>query len=112
MFKITQTPTYFWPVKVKLPTDGGQFEEQTFDAKFKRLPQSEVDTMRADVLDGKASDIPLARKLLVGWKGVMSGEDDVPFSETARDQVLDIPGVATAVVVAFVESLSGARRGN
>lgn len=113
MFKITQKPTYFWPVKVRLPADGGQFDEQTFDAQFRRLPQAEIDAMRADVLAGNASDIPLARRLLVGWKGVQDADgQDVPFSETLRDQVLDIPGVATAVVVSFVDSLSGARRGN
>jgi hypothetical protein len=112
MFKIAQSPTYYWPVKVRVPADGGQWEEHTFDAKFKRLPQSEVDAMRADVLTGNASDVPLARKLLVGWKGVTIGDDEAPFSETTRDQLLEVPGVATAVVVAFVESLSGARRGN
>jgi hypothetical protein len=37
---------------------------------------------------------------------------DVPFSHKALDQMLDIPLLATAVVMAYFESLQGAKRKN
>jgi hypothetical protein len=112
MFVIKQTDSYVWPVTVKLPKDGGRFDAQTFDAVFKRIPQTKISEIQGRVAEGLAVDNDLAREVLIDWKGVTDGENEVPFSEGLRDQLLDIPGVGTAIVLAFVESLSGARRKN
>lgn len=112
MFKIVQNPTYTWPVTVELPTDGGKTEKATFDAEFKRLTQSRVDEIRQAVERGEMRDADLAREALVGWSGVVDGDGLVPYSEKARDQLLDIPMVSTAVVMALLGSLSGAKRKN
>ena len=112
MFKIVTTPTYTWPVTVELPTDGGKTEKATFDAEFKRLTQSRVDEIKKAVERGEMTDADLAREALVGWSGVVDGDGPVPYSESARDQLLDIPMVATAIVMALLGSLSGARRKN
>ena len=37
MFKIVQTDGYNWPVDFKVPADGGRYENQNFDVRFKRL---------------------------------------------------------------------------
>ncbi len=112
MFKIVQNPTYTWPVTVELPADGGKTEKATFDAEFKRLTQSRVEEIRLAVERGEMRDADLAREAMVGWSGVVNDDGPVPYSEKARDQLLDIPMVATAIVMALLGSLSGARRKN
>jgi hypothetical protein len=42
MFKIDQSSSYSWPVKVELPSDGGKVETHTFDGHFKRLSQERI----------------------------------------------------------------------
>ena len=112
MFKIVSTPTYSWPVTLELPADGGKTERQTFDAEFKRLTQTRVDEIRLAVERGEMRDSELAREVMVGWSGVVDGDGPVPFSEKSRDQLLDIPQVSGAVVMALLGSLSGAKRKN
>lgn len=112
MFKIVQNPTYSWPVTVELPTDGGKTEKATFDAEFKRLTQTRVDEIKKAVERGEMTDADLAREALVGWSGVVDGDGQVPYSEKARDQLLDIPMVSTAIVMALLGSLNGAKRKN
>lgn len=112
MFKIVQNPTYTWPVTVELPIDGGKTEKATFDAEFKRLTQSRVDEIRHAVERSEMRDSDLAREALVGWSGVVDADGPVPYSERARDQLLDIPMVSTAIIMALLNSLSGAKRKN
>lgn len=112
MFKIVTTPTYSWPVEVQLPADGGKTEKATFDAEFKRLTQTRVEEIRQAVERGEMRDADLVREALVGWAGVVDADGPVPYSEKARDQLLDIPMVATAIVMALLGSISGARRKN
>lgn len=112
MFKIVQNPTYSWPVTVELPTDGGKTEKATFDAEFRRLTQTRVDEIRQAVERGEMRDSDLAREALVGWSGVVDADGQVPYSEKARDQLLDIPMVSTAIVMALLGSLNGAKRKN
>jgi hypothetical protein len=112
MFKIETSPEYSWPVAVELPTDGGRTEKATFDAKFKRLTQSRIDEIRKAVESGEMRDADLAREAMVGWSGVVDGNGEVPYSEAARDQLLEIPMVSTAIVMALLGSISGAKRKN
>ena len=112
MFKIVQSATYTWPVSFDLPTDGGKTEKATFDAEFKRLTQSRVDEIRQAVERGEMRDSDLAREAMVGWSGVVDGDGQVPYSEKARDQLLDVSMVSTAIVSALLNSLSGAKRKN
>lgn len=113
-FVISKATKYSWPVQLEIPVDGGKHEKQTFDAEFKRIPQSKI----KEILDGIKSesitdDVALARDLMVGWAGVKDNENnDIPFSEKSFSELLDIPGVAGAIVKTFFESLAGARRKN
>lgn len=112
MFVLSQSTSYTWPVTVEFPVSGGKFEKQTFDAEFKRLPQTRIREMTTDAGRGKIDDNDFAREVLVGWKGVSDGSGDVPFSAEALDRLLEIPLVAGAIVQAFFESLAGAKRKN
>lgn len=112
MFKITQATTYTWPVQVELPIDGGRTEKANFDAEFKRLTQSRIDEIRGMIEREEIRDVDLVRETLVGWSGVVDGDGPVPFSSQALDQLLDIPTVASSIVLALFQSLTGAKRKN
>lgn len=113
MFKLSQSQDYSWPVTVSLPADGGKFSKETFDARFLRIPQTRIDELRAQAESAeKISDHAIAREVLVGWSGITDDGDEVPFSPANLERVLNLPGVAAAIVMAFLESLSGSRRKN
>lgn len=112
MFKLNQSQTYFWPVNVQIPTNGGTFEKQVFDGEFKRITDSRLKEIRAKVEADEMTDAEFVREVMVGWKGVTDGEAEVPFSHSTLDQLLEIPGVSGAVVMAIFESLSGLKRKN
>lgn len=112
-FVITQSQSYSWPVAVEFPVDGGRFDRQTFDAQFKRLPQDRIrevwDRIKADELD----DDGLCNEILVGWSGITDDKGaEIPYSEKARANLLKVPLVAAAIVGAWLDSLSKAKRKN
>lgn len=112
MFKLAQSRGYFWPVKITLPAEsGGVMDSHTFDAEFKRLPQSRLDEIFAS--DSSMNDAAVVSEVLVGWAGIVtdSGEN-LPFSEKNRERLLDIPGARPAIVAAWLESLIGAKAKN
>ena len=113
MFVISQKQTYTWPVTVEFPIDGGKIDKQTFDAEFKRMTQTRIHEIRSMIERSEVTDTELAREVLAGWEGVNDGNGEpVPFTERSRDQLLDVPLVASAVVFAWLGSLTGAKRKN
>lgn len=109
MFKLKTEHTYSWPVTVQIPADGGKFTKATFDAAFKVIPQDRIDA----ILRGGNVDAELLREVTEGWKGIQDENgNDLPFSEAARDTLLSVPYVRSALVEAYLDSLSGARRKN
>ena len=124
-FVLKQSNSYVWPVTVKLPISGGKFEKQTFDAEFKRLPQARINKLQVEVQariksserneasDDSISDQSIADELLIGWSGVLDEDgDEVPFSESMKQQLLDIPTLASAIIVAYFDSLTGVKTKN
>ena len=112
MFVIKQSSSYFWPVKVQFPIDDGKFKTESFDAEFKRLPESRIKEIAKLVDSGELTDLDLAKEILMGWKDVTDGESEVVFSELNKEKFLDIPLVSKAIIIAFFESLAGAKRKN
>lgn len=106
--KINQSGTFRWPVSVSIPKDGGGFDKATFDAVFKRSSRTEVEELGNKVMAGELSGLEAVKSILVGWHGVVDGDQEVPFSETNRDRVLDIPGVAVALFRSFTDANNGA----
>jgi hypothetical protein len=110
LFVLDTEASYSWPVHVSLPKDGGTWQKSTFDATFKRIPQSRLKKI---LNDEDATDANLCREILVGWKGIKSlGGDEVPFSESSLDSLLEVPGLATTIVKAYLESIAGAKTKN
>lgn len=106
--KLNQSETFRWPVKVNIPKDGGGYETGSFDAVFKRLPRSESEALATKVIVGELDGVDAVRQILVGWVGVLSDGVEVPFSETNREQLLEITGVAIAIFRTFSEANNGA----
>lgn len=112
MFKLAQSPTYTWTVTLEVPVSGNRTEKHTFDAEFKRLPQSRVEEIGQQLSTGELTDSALAREVVVGWSGVFDDSEPVPFSQSALNQMLEIHGMATAIGMAFLNSIYGAKRKN
>lgn len=107
-FILKKGSNYFWPVKYQSPSDtGGKWDTQTFDAQFKRLSDSRVKEL---LNDEKNTDLSFCVEILVGWRGVMDeSKVEIPFSESARDELLDQPSLAKAIASAYLESIVGAK---
>ena len=110
MFIIDQSPSYTWPVSFETPEDNGLRKKHTFTAKFKRLTQTDMEAMiHADGVTDKG----LAKGLLIGWHDIKDEkQQDVPFTTATFEQLLDVPGVANAIVMAFLDSIADAKRKN
>ena len=112
MFKIVQTDGYNWPVEFKVPVDGGRYENQNFDARFKRLPRERVEQLREQFIKPDGDAAAIAREVVIGWAGVEDGSGAIPFTASALDSVLAIQGVAVALAGAFFGSCYGVERKN
>ena len=117
-FVLKQSDTHTWPVAFDIPVDGGRHERQTFDGEFKRLPQSRVGPMVAELqqledLGDLERLTELAKEVLVGWAGV-TGDDgkEIPYSEKAVGQLLEVPLLAVSIIKAYMDSIKGAKRKN
>lgn len=118
-FVLKQKDTFEWPVALLLPGDGGRREKSTFDAEFKRLPQSRLNELAKQAKaaekgeDDEFNAQVIARELVVGWSGIVDDAGkEVPFSTGALEQLLDVPSVAGQIVKAFYESYEDAKRKN
>lgn len=124
-FVLNQSQRYSWPVSIQLPADGGKREKSSFDALFKRLPQSRINEIqqlvqqrikaaeRGDELDNGVTDQSIAAEILVGWSGILDADgDDVPYSEAVKAQLLDVPMMAGALIEAYFTSLVELKRKN
>lgn len=113
MFKISQSPSYYWTVHFSFPSEKGGFEKANFDCLFKRLTQTRINEIISMAGSGEITDAKIAQEIVQGWRGITdSNGEEVPFSQSALDQLLDVPMMATSISSSFIESLSDARRKN
>lgn len=112
MFKLNQSPAFWWPVKINVPVDNGEFFKASFDAEFKRLPMSGIEQMQEDVLRGRLTDREAAKQLIVNWRGVEDDGQAVSFSTAALERLLEVPNMAACVAAAYAEAISGQKRKN
>jgi hypothetical protein len=121
-FVLKQSATYKWPVTLIIPADGGRREKHTFDGEFRRIPQARINEIRRlgrlqelGRLDPEEEiqDQDGAKEILAGWSGVVDDEGkEIPFSEAALNQLLEIPTVAGQIIRAWGESIEVAKRKN
>ena len=112
-FVLKQSDSYSWPVAFDVPVDGGRHQRQTFDGEFRRLSQSRIREIGQQIEAGETTDAELAAEVLIGWSGITDDDGkEVPFSQAALQQLLDVPMLATAIATSYFGSLQGAKRKN
>jgi hypothetical protein len=112
-FVLKRNDTYTWPVSFEIPVDGGIHEQQTFDIQFKRMPQKWIRDVLKKIDAEQITDGEIVREITVGWSGVMdSNNKELPFSQSALEEMLDVPTLASAIVVHYFRATSGAKEKN
>jgi len=112
-FVLKKSNTYKWPVSIDVPVDGGKHERVTFDVEFKDLTQSRLLEIAELSTEGNLTDVEIAREVITGWAGIEDESGtELPYSITKRDELLDVPMIATAIAGAYLESKQGAKRKN
>jgi hypothetical protein len=112
-FVLKKSGSYSWPVHFDIPIDGGRFERQTFDCEFKQISQTRIREISEGIGSDGMTDADVAAEVLVGWSGVTDDNGkDVPFSQSALADLLEVPMLASAIVLAYFDSLQGAKRKN
>ena len=124
-FVLEQTPTFRWPITVRERVDDGRYRSHQFEAVFKRLPQSRLEQVviefqRLKVAvknDEMITEIPIraiADEILVGWSGIFEADNttQIPYSETAKAQLLDVETVAETLVETYMSGIEKAKAKN
>lgn len=122
---LQQSPTFTWPITVRETQDGGRYRTHTFEAVFKRLPQSRMDEIQLEYQrikswaanDEVISSLPtreIAAEILAGWSGIFEPDNttQIPYSEAAKAQLLEIATVADVLVTTYIESTEKAKAKN
>lgn len=104
MFKIAQSPSYKYKVNVETNGANGQKEKSSFNVQFKRLKQTEITDLAAQIEHMSFED--LMDKVLVGWDGLVGSDNEVlEFNDANRVALFEIPEARFAVRDAFWESV-------
>ena len=112
MFKLSLSESYLWPVVIEVPESGGRFVKFTFDAEFKRVSQTRISEIIEQHGKGELQYPELIKEVLVGWKGISDGSDEMPFSHGNLEKLLNIVGASSAIADSFIKSLSGSKTKN
>lgn len=115
MFVLKKNYTYFWPVTVESPKDGGGFEKFSFEVEFKQIPDSRIKKIFVAPEEEmeKINDKNLCKEVISNWKDIKDEKgDDIIFSPSNLDKLLEVPTVAKSLVTSYLESLAGSKAKN
>ena len=123
-FVLKSSSSYSWEVSFFQP-ENGERKKQSFDALFKRLPQTRINEIQVlvqkrvkAIQEGEEdqsgiTDQSIADEVLVGWDGIEDGEGNpVPFSNKSKKQVLEVPMLASGIIEAYFNSLVEGKQKN
>ena len=124
-FILEQTPSFSWPITIRERQDGGRYRTHSFEAVFKRLPQSRMDEITLDyqriksraAKDEVIDSLPtraIASEILIGWTGIFEPDNttQIPYSEDSKIELLEIETVADVLVTTYIESAEKAKAKN
>lgn len=107
--RLTPSARYRADIEYTLKTEDGRDEKQKFTAIFERRSAEELKEMTQS---GK-SDADLVREILKGWDMTdLETRDKVEYSDAIRDAILAQPGVASVVIMRYLETVVGSRAKN
>lgn len=104
MFVLKLSDTYEWPVKFSIPVDGGKHQPVEFKAVFRRRSQADIEALT----NAGLTDAAFTREIVSGIRDIQ----DESGNDVTLETILGIPMAATALVMAYMESLKGAPRKN
>ncbi len=129
-FILSLSQTYEWPLSLEVPVNNKR-RKFTFTAIFRRLAQSRIDEIMIAQQDLRAMGLAgasgpefavkfrevrcHAAEVLAGWKELKANDgdlEDLPATEENIIAVLEVPGMADAVMEAYAASIVEAKRGN
>jgi len=107
MFKLKKSNVVWWPVTIKVPTDGGTVSEHKIQVKFELTTQDNFDEL------AKQGDITLLKKLVKDWQDI-NNEDDTPlvFNDENLNVLCQLPYVRSALIMGYMSAASGAPEKN
>jgi hypothetical protein len=117
--RLTQSPTYKWPVKITIPTDDGT-ATFTFHAEFRRLKQSRLTELidasqrkaRGEEIDADLdmNDLELLSEFIVGWSDVLDDDgEQVPFDRGNLAKLAELATAPNQILEQYAASLRGAK---
>ena len=111
MFTIREEHSFTWPVRVRVPSDGGKHRIESFNAVFREIGQERLD----EILNGAegAVDAALLRDVVTGWEGVKDEDgNDVAFDDEKLQLFVRVPYVRAAMAEAFMDAMTGRKAKN
>ncbi len=55
----------------------------------------------------------IAKEILIGWSGIVDNDGkEIPYSEKALVQLLEVPLLAVSIIKSYMDSIKGAKRKN
>lgn len=112
MFVFKKEVEVIWPVSINMPLDNGTTRKIKTSAKFKVLPQSEINDL---------TNRGMLEKAVVGWPqnafvtkvGPNEGDvEDIPFSADTLAALLDVTYIFAGFYEAYQQVLAGHRAKN
>ena len=107
--KIAKERTFTRAITALAPVDGG-FEEETFGVTFRALESTELATFDTGTQKGVTAFLARAIVKLDDVEG--SDGKPVPYSDTVRDQVIQLTYARVALVREYFASVGKAKEGN
>lgn len=106
MFLLKKDNRFDWPVDVCVPLGDGKHSTHRFTATFDLIPADKMsEYIKLSATDG---DGAISLDCLVGWDGVSDeNEKPISFNDETRRELLAIPYVRRAVVMAYFAAMNG-----
>lgn len=103
-FVIKKKDSFFWPVTLKEPADGGSYSEQKIDLEFKKLKESEL----KELLSKTEGDKEFCKAIVLGWKDVKDESGfSVEFTQDSFEALLDNVKFASSICNQYLKICSG-----
>lgn len=104
-FVLKELKDFWWPCVIKTPgQNSGQYDVQELDLNFKLVKESELN----DLLDKKLTNKEFCKLVVLGWKDIKDEKgEEIKFSPSSFEKLLDYPKYAKQIADAFLEALRG-----
>jgi len=97
-------------VEIEVPGDYGRTEKADLDVKYKKLPVSELEELGKGE-GAKRSMRDVVRENILDIQGIKTPEgQDIPYSESVRDDLLNMTYVLNPLIASFWRAQNGQKQ--